>query len=95
MKNPLRAIRFACAVAGLASFAAVGPAESMDYGVNHYILRCGDYCPSAIKPVVFGGSIDATFTGSWYDPAQTVDPPTYTPAWPLQPPAVLFLFRSG
>ena len=32
---------------------------------------CGDYCPSATKPVVFGGSIDATFTGSWYDPAQS------------------------
>ena len=71
MKNPLRAMRFACAVVALASCAAVGPAESMDYGVNHYILRCGDYCPSTIKPVVFGGSIDATFTGSWYDPAQS------------------------
>jgi hypothetical protein len=69
MKNPLRVARFACALIGLASFAAVGPAEGA-FDLNHYILRCGDYCPSIQHPVVFGGSIDATFTGSWYDPDQ-------------------------
>ena len=70
MKNPLRVTRFACVVISLAAF-AVGPAEGIDYGVNHYILGCANACSNLSGPVVFGGDVDATFTGSWYDPTQS------------------------
>ena len=71
MENSLRVTRFICAVITLASFAAVGPAKGQGFDLNHYILGCGSNCPNIHGPVVFDGSIDATFTGSWYDPAQS------------------------
>ena len=69
MKTSLRVIHFA-SVIGLASLAAVGPAKGA-FDLNHYILGCGDYCSSVARPLAFSANIDATFTGSWYDPAQS------------------------
>ncbi len=71
MKNSLRATRFACAVIG-SRFVRGGRSRWASTTASTITSSgCGDYCPSIIKPVVFGGSIDATFTGSWYDPAQS------------------------
>ncbi len=71
MKNPLHSTLFACVLFVLAMLAALGSARGNGFDLNHYILRCGDECPSLVNPVVFNGNIDATFTGSWYDPDQS------------------------
>jgi plastocyanin len=71
MRNALRVIRFVLAALGAILLAAARPAAADGFDLNHYILGCGDTCPTIATPVVLGsGRIDATFTGSWYDPAQ-------------------------
>lgn len=69
MKNSLRFARLVVATFSL--LAGLDSARGDGFDLNHYILGCGDYCQSIVTPVVLGsGRIDATFTGSWYDPAQ-------------------------
>ncbi len=68
-----RSLRLVRAFVALLLVAVFGPAKGIGFDLNHYILGCGDVCPYFSGPVaVVGGSaIDATFTGSWYDPAQS------------------------
>jgi N-acetylneuraminic acid mutarotase len=66
MKNTLRIARTALAFAVLL---AGMDARSNGFDLNHYILGCGQVCATLFGPVA-PGTIDPTFTGSWYDPGQ-------------------------
>ena len=69
MKNSLRVASVARTVIGLACLAAIVPARGNGFDLNHYILGCDSTCRFTVP--VTKGNIDPTFTGSWYDPAQS------------------------
>jgi hypothetical protein len=64
MKTPLARsfIAALCALGASTVFAGTDAA-----GSNHYILRCGDLCTT----ILTGSAILPSYSGAWFDPAQS------------------------